>query len=94
LGIGFQACDDSDINNVISPDKEENIGIRFDQRKELGLSYWADYSMLADIVWSERLEKVPSESTVETSDSMPAILVALVLSGAGIVVFSKKKKDR
>lgn len=94
LGIGFQACDDSDINNIISPDKEENIGIRFDQRKELGLSYWSDYSMLADIVWSERLEKVPSEPTVETSDSMPAILVAFALSGAGIIVFSKKKKDK
>ena len=96
-GIGFQACDDSDIDNVISPDKEDNVVIRFDQRKELGLSYWADYSMLADVRWSytyyiptgcpEPAEEVP------TSDSAISIICALAVAGAGVVIFSRKKKD-
>ena len=98
LGIGFQACDDSDIDNVISPGKEENVGLRFDQRKELGLSYWADYSKLADIKWEESSSisfppETPSEPpVVNTSDSIFAIISALVVSGAGVVVFSNKKK--
>lgn len=97
--LGMQACDDSDINNVITPDKEENVGIRFDQRKELGFSYWSDYSMLSDIRWSyfEHIDSpncaLPSEE-VPTSDSAISIVCTLAVSGAGIVVFSKKKKDR
>ena len=49
IGIGFQSSDDSDINNTVTAGKEENVGITFDQRNEIGLSYWADYSMLSDL---------------------------------------------
>lgn len=98
-GIGFQACDDADIDNLCTPDKEENSFIKFDQRNELGLSYWADYSMLADVFWADDpicdwpifVDEIPG---VDTSDSAVATVIALVASGAGIVVFSKKKKDR
>lgn len=102
LGIGFQACDDSDIDNVITPDVEENVGLRFDQRKELGLSYWADYSRLADIKCAESPNicfppETPSEQpdppVVNTSDTVFAVALALVVSGAGVVVFSKKEKN-
>ena len=97
MGIGFQACDDADIDNLCTPDREENVGLRFDQRKELGLSYWADYSMLADVRWEGGVKSNHThhnEEEVNTLDRMTSIIVALIASGAGIVVFSKKKKDR
>lgn len=50
IGIGFQSSDDSDINNTVTPNVEENVGIVYDQRREIGGSYWANYSMLADLV--------------------------------------------
>lgn len=99
-GIGFQVNDDSDIHNTITPDKEESVGICFDQRKELGLSYWADYSKLADLMWegnphvistSGSTEK-PEPPVVNTSDNIFAVISALLVSGAGVVIFSKKKK--
>ena len=96
-GIGFQACDDSDVDNVISPDKEENIAVRFDQRNELGFSYWCDYSMLADVRWSYKYyvpTARPEPEEVDTSDNVIFTICALAVAGAGIVVFSKKKKDR
>ena len=97
VGIGFQACDDSDIEDIISPGKEENVGLRFDQRKELGLSYWADYSMLADVRWEGGVNSNHThhnEEEVNTLDRMTSIIVALIASGAGIAVFSRKKKDK
>ena len=50
-GIGFMAGDDADIGDTCTPGIEENCCLKFDQRKEMGLSYWADYSMLADLVF-------------------------------------------
>ena len=98
IGIGFQACDDSDIDNFVTPDREENVGLRFDQRKELGLSYWADYSMLADVRWEGRGDDnthshEPDPGNPNTSDSAISIICALAVAGAGVVIFSKKKKD-
>ena len=49
LGIGFEIGDDSDIKNEVTPDKEQNVAITHDQRKELGLGYYSDYSKLAQI---------------------------------------------
>ena len=49
--LGFQACDDSDINDTVTPGIEQDVGIRYDVRKETGLSYYADYSRLSDIVF-------------------------------------------
>ena len=95
IGIGFQACDDSDIDTFVTPDREENVGLRFDQRKELGLSYWADYSMLADVRWEGGVKSNHThhnEEEVNTFDRMTSIIVALIASGAGIAVFSRKKK--
>ena len=99
-GIGFQSCDDADIDNLCTPDKEENNFITFDQRRELGLSYWADYSMLADVIWGEYPAgywtngvEVPEEEEVSTADTVIAIVAALVVAGAGVVLFSKKRED-
>ena len=49
LGIGLQVGDDTDINNIKSGEKD--VGICYDQRKELGLTYWDDYTTLSDIVF-------------------------------------------
>ncbi len=48
-GIGFQVGDDSDINNIVTPDKEQDVVIRFDQRKEMAIGYYLDYSKLANV---------------------------------------------
>jgi hypothetical protein len=98
IGIGFQACDDSDIEDIISPGKEENVGLKFDQRRELGLSYWADYSMLADVRWEGRGDDnthshEPDPGNPNTSDSAISIICALAVAGAGVVIFSKKKAE-
>ena len=98
ISIGFLACDDSDIDNFVTPDREENVGLRFDQRKELGLSYWADYSMLADLRWEGRGDDntnshEPDPGNPNTSDSAISIICSFVVSGAGVVIFSRKKKD-
>ncbi len=52
-GIAFQAGDDSDINDTVTPGVEQDVGICYDQRKETGLSYYADYSRLADVSFVE-----------------------------------------
>ena len=49
LGIGLQVGDDTDINNIKSGEKD--VGICYDQRKEMGLQYWNDYTRLSDIVF-------------------------------------------
>ena len=96
-GIGFQACDDSDIDNVCSPDLEENVAIKFDQRREMGLSYYAYYDMLADVRWGEYPDIIdvwpihPDPIEGNTSDSMVAVVASLVVAGAGVALFSKKK---
>ena len=97
--IGFQSCDDTDLDDSKTPAKEENTHIRFDQRRELGLSYWANYAMLADLIWGEYPEGywpviAPAEGEkVDTSDSIVAVVAALAVAGAGVVLFSKKKED-
>ena len=98
-GIGFQACDDADIEDTCTPGKEENCYIKFDQRRELGLSYWADYSMLADVMWGEYADDyfIPvggsEEIVVDTADTIVAVVAALAVAGAGVVLFSRKKED-
>ncbi len=91
VGIGFESNDDCDIYNTSTPDYESRVKAVFDQRWEMGVVYWIDYTALSNITWKER---VVNSNEVNTSDSVAAITVALVSSGAGIVVFSKKKKDR
>ncbi len=56
-GIGFQVGDDSDIKDTATPGKEQDVIIRFDQRKELGLSYYLDYSKLADLTFVQGHEE-------------------------------------
>ena len=97
-GIGFQACDDADIDDTCTPGTEENNFIKFDQRKELGLSYWADYSMLADVMWGEYPKGywatgADETVTVDTADTIVAVVAALAVAGAGVVLFSRKKED-
>ena len=102
-GIGFQSCDDSDLEDLCTPGKEQSVGIMFDQRKELGLSYYADYSMLADVMWADSYPEGYWEGTYtpggtdeeppESSDTIFAVVAALVVAGAGVVVFARKKKD-
>jgi hypothetical protein len=97
-GIGFQSCDDADIEDTCTPGKEENCYIKFDQRKELGLSYWADYSMLADVMWGEYADDYfqtagGGDVTVDTADTIVAVVAALAVAGAGVVLFSRKKED-
>ena len=100
-GIGFQACDDSDVDQLCTPDKEQSVGIMFDQRKELGLQYYADYSMLADVMWADSYPEGYFDGTFtpdepeqpESSDTVFAIVAALAVAGAGVVIFSRKKKD-
>ena len=89
--IGFQACDDADIDDTCSPGTEENCYIKFDQIKGLGLSYWADYSMLADVVWTGTTPPPPPHNP-GTSDSVIAIVAALAVAGAGLAFFSKKRE--
>lgn len=97
-GIGFQSCDDADIEDTCTPGKEENCYIKFDQRKELGLSYWADYSMLADVMWGDYEPDYwqtagGGDVTVDTADTIVAVVAALAVAGAGVVLFSRKKED-
>ena len=97
-GIGFQACDDADIDDTCTPGTEENNFIKFDQRKELGLSYWADYSMLADVMWGEYAPDYFGDAAgggveVNTADTIVAVVAALAVAGAGVVLFSRKKED-
>ena len=47
IGVGFQASDDTDVNDLYSGEKD--VGICYDQRNEIGLQYWADYTRLSDI---------------------------------------------
>ena len=100
-GIGFQSCDDSDVDQLVTPDAEKSVGIMFDQRKELGLQYYADYSMLADVMWADSYPEGYFEGTYtpeqpeqpESSDTVFAVVAALVVAGAGVVIFSKKKEN-
>ena len=103
-GVGFQAADDSDLYDVVDymenekPMPEKSVGIRFDQRKELGLSYYVGYAKLADIIWGEYPENYFGADEmagieVDTSDSVIAIVAALGVAGAGVVLFSKKRKE-
>ena len=88
--IGFQSCDDADIDDTCTPGVEENCAIKFDQIKDLGLSYWADYSMLADVVWTN---DAPPIINPPTSDSVIAVVAAIAVAGAGVALFAKKRED-
>ena len=94
--IGFQSCDDADIDDTCTPGTEQNTSIRFCQRKELGLSYWADYSMLSDVVFGDAtdgpiVDDKPGENP-DTSDSVIAVVAAIAVAGAGLAFFSRKRE--
>ena len=102
-GVGFQCCDDADIDNLCTPDKEENQYIRYPMTWSIGNGYYADYSRLPDIMWADDYPEgyfegtyggpeTPTEDPAETSDSIFGIVAAIVVAGAGVVIFSKKKK--
>ena len=55
--IGFQVGDDLDVNHTVTPDKQEDVVLRFDQRKEVGLSYYADYSRLSSVKFVKSAEQ-------------------------------------
>lgn len=105
-GLGFQAADDSDLYDVVDYQEggvsvpEKSIGIRFDQRREIGLGYYINYASLADIRWGEYPEGYLREEEetlggeeIDTSDSIIAVVAALAVAGAGVVLFSRKKED-
>ena len=101
-GLGFQVNDDADLDDTITPGKHENNTITFDMRKEVGLSYYADYSKLPNIMWADDYPEgywegtyVPPvvEEGVDTGDTVVAIVAALAVAGAGVVLFSRKKED-
>jgi hypothetical protein len=53
--------------------------------------------MLADVRWEGGVQSNHThhnEEEVNTLDRMTSIIVALIASGAGIAVFSRKKKDK
>ena len=104
-GIGFQAADDSDLYDVVdyteggNPMPEKSVGITFDQRKEIGLSYYVGYASLCDLMWADSYPDgyfgadANIGEEIDTSDSVIAIVAALGVAGAGVVLFSRKKKE-
>ena len=101
-GIGLSVGDDADIDEVISPEKEEDAVMKFDQRYEIGGNYWNGYSGLADLRWGEYPEGyfdvlgggVNEEGDIiDTSDAVIAIVASLAVAGAGVVLFSRKRKE-
>ena len=106
-GLGIQVADDSDLYDVVDyqengkPMPEKSVGITFDQRKEMGLSYYIGYASLADIMWADSYpdgywgddDTSMGGETIETSDTVIAVVAALAVAGAGVVLFSKKRED-
>ncbi len=106
-GLGFQIANDSDLYDVVDyqengkPMPEKSVGITFDQRKEIGLSYYIRYSALADLMWADSYpegywpddDTIAGGETIETSDSVIAVVAALAVAGAGVALFSIKKKE-
>lgn len=104
-GIGFQAADDSDLYDVVDyqeggkPMPEKSVGITFDQRQEIGLGYYINYASLADVMWADSYpdgylkDDSAGGEEIDTSDSVIAIVAALGIAGAGVVLFSTKKKE-
>ena len=100
--IGFQYSDDADIDDMVSPGKEVDAGAHYDRRADIGLNYWNCYSALADLIWGEYPEgyfDIVSGGTsepgdvIDTSDAVIAVVASLAIAGAGVVIFSKKRKD-
>ena len=84
LSVGFEVGDDS----CIDDGKEEAVVRRFDQSKSLGEYYSKYEAWRPDLIWGERPDPTP-----ETSDTAIAVISALIISGAGVVIFSRKKRS-
>lgn len=80
-GIGF-GVDDDPIGDG------KGFVRRYDQPKKLGVNYSINESLLADLIWGERPDPTP-----ETSDTFVAVVTVLIISGAGVVIFSRKKRS-
>ena len=101
-GIGFSAGDDTDIDEMVTPGKQQDVVSTFDQRYEIGGNYWNSYSSLADLRWGEYPEgyfdaanggtNEPGE-IIDTSDAIIAVVASLAVAGAGVVLFSRKRKE-
>ena len=82
--VGFESGDDS----CIDDGKENAVVRRFDQSKALGYWYSSRNAWRSDLIWGERPDPTP-----ETSDTAIAVISALIISGAGVVIFSRKKRS-
>ena len=100
-GIGIQVSDDADIDELVSPGVEMDAGAAYDRKYDIGLHYWNRYSSLADVIWGEYPEgyfnvagadQTPAD-VIDTSDVIIPVVAALAVAGAGVVIFSKKRKE-
>ena len=79
--IGFHVTD------AVTGDSKSYV-IRCESPIEIGKSYNVNPSLLSDLIWGERPDPTP-----ETSDTAIAVISALIISGAGVVIFSRKKRS-
>lgn len=101
-GIGFQTGDDCDIDDMVYPGREQDAGGKYDTRYEIGINYYNCYSRLSDLRWGEYPEgyfdvvqgggSEPGD-TIDTSDAVIAVVASLAVAGAGVVLFSRKRKE-
>ena len=98
-GLGWQSADDTDIDSLVD-EKEMSVGITFDQRREIGLSYYAWYPSVGDLRWSETWAEGyetgstgDTSETVDTADTVIAVVAALAVAGTGVVLFAKKREN-
>ena len=100
-GIGISAADDIDSEDIITPGRQEEAISTTDQRVEIGGNYWNCYSSLADLRWGEYPDgyfdvaggaSEPGD-VIDTSDAVIATVASLAVAGAGVVLFSKKRKE-
>ena len=78
--IGFMAVDDpiGDSKSYVT---------RHESPIEIGEHHF-NPALLSDLIWGERPDPTP-----ETSDTAIAVISALIISGAGVVIFSRKKRS-
>ena len=100
-GIGFQCSDDADVDDMVSPGVELEAGSKYDQRYEVGMNYYNNYGSLADLRWGEYPEGYfnvaggsdEAGDIIDTSDAIIAVVASLAVAGAGVVLFSRKRKE-
>ena len=101
-GVGFQASDDVDIDDMVSPGVEYDAGGMYDTRYEHGINYYNGYSRLPDLIWGEYPDgyfdvvgggAAEPGDVIDTSDAVIAVVASLAVAGAGVALFSKKRNE-